>query len=213
VGETKGGSVPGPLAGLGVVAAAFLIGAVPWGYLVAKASRGIDLRSVGSGGTGATNVLRTLGFRASALVFGLDFLKGLLPVLVAKSLGFDPWWVAAAAVATVAGHCWSPFIGFKGGKGVATGAGAAVGLFPQVLIVLPVMALVVWATRYMSLGSLLAAGLASVLSLAFAATGRLAWPSALAVFAMAAVIAIRHEGNIRRLRNGTERRIGETVPV
>jgi glycerol-3-phosphate acyltransferase PlsY len=205
--------VPGPLAGVALVAGSFLAGAVPWGFLAGRASRGLDLRTIGSGGTGATNVLRTLGFRASALVFVLDFLKGLVPVLVAMSFGFGSWWVAAAAVATVVGHCWSPFIGFKGGKGVATGAGAAVGLLPQVLIALPVMAAVVWATRYMSLGSLLASGLATILSLAFAATGRLAWPSALAILAMSAIITVRHEGNIRRLRNGTERRIGETVPV
>jgi glycerol-3-phosphate acyltransferase PlsY len=205
--------VPGLLDGLGLVAGSFFAGSVPWGYLVGKASRGIDLRTVGSGGTGATNVLRTLGFKASALVFVLDFLKGVVPVLVAKSLGFEPWWVAAAAVATVAGHCWSPFIGFRGGKGVATGAGAAAGLFPQVLIVLPMMAAIVWATRYMSLGSLVAAGLASILGVGFAVSGNLDWPYALAILAMSVIIAIRHDGNIRRLLNGTERRIGETVPV
>jgi glycerol-3-phosphate acyltransferase PlsY len=205
--------VPDPLAGIVLVTGSYLAGAIPWGYLAGKVQRGIDLRAVGSGGTGATNVLRTLGIKASALVFGLDLLKGLLPVLIGTSLGFEPPWVAAAAVAAVVGHCWSPFIGFSGGKGVATGAGAAVGLFPQVLIALPVMAVVVWATRYMSLGSLVASGLAAIMSVAFAATGRLAWPAALAILAMAAIIAVRHDGNIRRLLNGTERRVGETVPV
>jgi glycerol-3-phosphate acyltransferase PlsY len=184
--------VPGPPAGLALVIASFLIGAVPWGYLFAKAGRGIDLRTVGSGGTG-------------------DILKGLVPVVVARSAGFDSPWVAAAAVAAVAGHCWSPFIGFKGGKGVATGAGAAVALFPQVLVIVPVMAVVVWATKYVSLGSLIAAALGALLAVAYAAAGRIEWTAAAAILVIAGIIAVRHEGNIRRLLSGNERRIGETI--
>jgi acyl phosphate:glycerol-3-phosphate acyltransferase len=203
--------VPGPLAGIALLIASFLIGAIPWGYVAGKASRGIDLRTVGSGGTGATNVLRTLGARASALVALLDILKGLLPVIVARAAGFDAAWVATAAVATVAGHCWSPFIGFKGGKGVATGAGATIGLFPQLLLVVPVMALVVWTTKYVSLGSLTAAALGALLAMAYAAAGMLDWASAAAILVISAIITIRHEGNIRRLLNGSERRIGETI--
>jgi len=192
---------------------AFFVGAIPWGYLAGKATRGIDLRNVGSGGTGATNVLRTLGAKASVVVAILDILKGLLPVVSARIAGFDTTWTAAVAVATVVGHCWSPFIGFKGGKGVATGAGAAVALFPQVLLVLPVMALIVRATRFVSLGSLVAAWLASILAVVFAATGQLDWPSALGILAISAIITLRHEGNIRRLLAGTERRFGESIPL
>jgi acyl phosphate:glycerol-3-phosphate acyltransferase len=203
--------VPGPLAGVALVIASFLIGAIPWGYVAGKASRGIDLRTVGSGGTGATNVLRTLGPLASALVALLDILKGLLPVIFARLAGFDATWVATAAVAAVAGHCWSPFIGFKGGKGVATGAGAAIALFPQTLLIVPVMAIVVWATKYVSLGSLTAAALGALLALAFAAAGRLEWSTAVAILAISGIIAIRHEGNIRRLLTGNERRIGDTI--
>lgn len=205
--------MPGPLAGIALAAASFLLGAIPWGYLAGKAAAGIDLRTVGSGGTGATNVLRTLGPRLSALVFVLDFVKGVVPVLAARTLGVAPEWAGAAAVAAVAGHCWSPFIAFKGGKGVATGAGAAIALAPPVLLVLPVMAAVVWATRYVSLGSLVAAGLAALLSAALAMTGRLAPSAAYAIAAIAAIIVIRHEGNIRRLLSGSERQIGETIPV
>jgi glycerol-3-phosphate acyltransferase PlsY len=205
--------VPGQLAGIAMVMASFLIGAIPWGYVAGKASRGIDLRTVGSGGTGATNVLRTLGARASALVALLDILKGLLPVILARAAGFDAAWVAAAAVATVAGHCWSPFIGFKGGKGVATGAGAAIALFPQLLLVVPVMGLVVWTTKYVSLGSLTAAALGVLLAVAYAITGMLDWASAIAILAISGIITIRHEGNIRRLLNGSERRIGETISL
>jgi acyl phosphate:glycerol-3-phosphate acyltransferase len=203
--------MPGPLAGVVLVVASFLIGAVPWGYLAGKASRGIDLRTVGSGGTGATNVLRTMGPRASAVVALLDILKGLLPVIFARSAGFDSAWVAAAAVATVVGHCWSPFIGFKGGKGVATGAGAAIALFPYVLVIMPVMAFVVWTTKYVSLGSLIAAGLGALLAVIYAAAGRLDWIFAIAIVAIGGIIAVRHESNIRRLMQGSERRIGETI--
>jgi acyl phosphate:glycerol-3-phosphate acyltransferase len=205
--------VPGPLAGIALLIASFLIGAIPWGYVAGKASRGIDLRTVGSGGTGATNVLRTLGGRASALVALLDILKGLLPVIVARAAGFDAVWVATAAVATVAGHCWSPFIGFKGGKGVATGAGAAIGLFPQIVLIVPVMGLVVWTTKYVSLGSLTAAALGALLAVAYAAAGMLDWASAVAILVISGIITIRHEGNIRRLLNGSERRIGETISL
>ena len=205
--------MPGPLAGIALVIGSFLLGAIPWGYLAGKAAAGIDLRAVGSGGTGATNVLRTLGPRLSALVFGLDFAKGAIPVLAAKWVGFAPQWIAAVAVAAVVGHCWSPFIGFKGGKGVATGAGAAIALVPPVLIALPVMAAVVWSTRFVSLGSLVAAALAAILSIVLAFTNRLDMSAALAIAAIAAIIYVRHEGNIRRLLSGTERRIGETVSV
>jgi glycerol-3-phosphate acyltransferase PlsY len=193
--------------------ASFLLGAIPWGFLAGKFAGGIDLRSIGSGGTGATNVLRTLGPRVSALVFVLDFLKGVVPVLLARSLDFAPMWVGAAAVATVAGHCWSPFIGFKGGKGVATGAGAAIALFPPVLVVLPALAAIVWATRYVSLGSLVATGLAALLAIGFALSGRLEPPAAAAIVSMSAIIWVRHQGNIRRLLVGTERRLGERVSL
>ena len=205
--------MPGPLAGIALLIASFLIGAIPWGYVAGKASRGIDLRTVGSGGTGATNVLRTLGGRASALVALLDILKGLLPVIVARAAGFDAAWVATAAVATVAGHCWSPFIGFKGGKGVATGAGAAIGLFPQIVLIVPVMGLVVWTTKYVSLGSLTAAALGALLAVAYAGAGMLDWAFAIAILVISGIITIRHEGNIRRLLNGSERRIGESISL
>ena len=203
--------MPGLLSGLALVVFAYLTGAVPWGYLAGRLTRDVDLRAVGSGGTGATNVLRTLGPKASAVVLTLDVLKGVTPVLLARAWGFDAVWVAASAVAAVAGHCWSPFIAFKGGKGVATGAGAAAALFPQVLLGLPVMALVVWSTRYVSLGSLAAAATAALLAVLFGASGGLAWPTVTALLAIAAIIALRHEGNIRRLMSGTERRIGETI--
>ncbi|MBA3450085.1 MAG: glycerol-3-phosphate 1-O-acyltransferase PlsY [Chloroflexia bacterium] len=202
--------MPGPLAGIAVTVSAFLIGAIPWGYVVARSTTGVDLREVGSGGTGATNVLRTLGFRASAIVFVLDVVKGVASVLLARALGLGTLWEAAAGVAVVAGHCWSPFIGFKGGKGVATGAGAATVLFPFVVAVLPLMAMIVWSTRYVSLGSLVSAAVATIAAVAFARVDALDWTSAVAIAVIFAIIVVRHESNIRRLMNGTERRLGDS---
>jgi glycerol-3-phosphate acyltransferase PlsY len=199
--------------GVILLAGAFCLGAIPWGYLIAKATRGIDLRQVGSGGTGATNVLRTLGKGPSIAVFILDFLKGVAAVVIAQGLGFGPWWVAGAGVAAVAGHCWSPFIAFKGGKGMATGAGAAAALFPPVLAIVPITVAIVWLSRYVSLGSLTSAILAVVLAVVATATGHLALASAIAIALIALIIVGRHGGNIQRLLRGTERRIGETVPA
>lgn len=199
----------GPL----LVLVGLLAGSIPFGYLAGRTLQGIDLRTVGSGGTGATNVLRTLGTKASATVLVLDFLKGLLPVLAARWLGLDPWWVGAVAVATVVGHCWSPFIGFKGGKGVATGGAAAIALFPPVLIVVPVVLLIIWQTRYVSLGSLIGAVLAVVLAVGFAAAGQLVWATAIAIALIAAIIIYRHRENIDRLRTGSERKLGQKVQL
>lgn len=197
----------GPL----LVLIGLVAGAIPFGYLAGRSLQGIDLRNVGSGGTGATNVLRTLGKKASAAVLILDFLKGLLPVLAARWLGLDAWWIAAVAFATVIGHCWSPFIGFKGGKGVATGGGASIALFPPVLLVIPVILLIIWRTRYVSLGSLLGAGLGVVLAAAFALAGHLPWAFVVAIAAIAAIIVFRHRENIERLHMGKERKLGQKV--
>lgn len=197
----------GPL----LVLIGLLAGSIPFGYLAGRRLQGIDLRNVGSGGTGATNVLRTLGKKASAAVLLLDFLKGLLPVVAARWVGVGDWWVAAVAVATVVGHCWSPFIGFKGGKGVATGGGAAIALFPPVLLVVPVILLIIWQTRYVSLGSLIGAGLAVVLAAAFAIAGALPWAFVVAIAVIAAIIVFRHRENIVRLRTGVERKLGQSA--
>ncbi|MBA2598848.1 MAG: glycerol-3-phosphate 1-O-acyltransferase PlsY [Chloroflexia bacterium] len=205
--------MPGPLAGLALVIGAFLIGAIPWGFIAGKATGGVDLRTVGSGSTGATNVLRTLGMKASALVLVLDFLKGLLVVVLMRVSGFGGGWEAVAGVAVVIGHCWSPFIGFRGGKGVATGAGAAMALFPPVMLAIPFVAAIVWTTKYVSLGSLVFAAMIAAGGIVAAATDRLSWPSAFALVAIAAIIGARHEENLRRLRNGTERRLGDAIPA
>lgn len=192
-----------------LIAVGYLSGSVPWGVLLGRRLGSVDLRRHGSGGTGATNALRVLGWRASAVVFLLDFGKGAVPVLVARQAGLDGEWVALVGVAAVVGHCWSPLLGFKGGKGMATGAGAAAGLFPWVLLVFPLMVVVVALTRYVSLASLVGSVAVSAVVVGLAASDRVAWSVPLAIVAMTAIIVFKHAGNIRRLLAGTERRLGE----
>ena len=192
-----------------LILGAFALGAVPWGVVLGKLFTGVDLRRHGSGSTGTTNALRVLGWRISVLVFVLDFLKGLLPVLVAQWMGANGWVTALAGVAATAGHCWSPFIRFRGGKGMATGGGAAVGMVPWLILTAVAMAVIVLLTRYVSLASIASAILVSLLLVFFGLRGWLSWQTVVAVVAMASIIVIQHRGNIRRLLNGTERRIGE----
>ena len=112
-----------------LIVGAFLIGAIPSGYIAARLARGIDIRRYGSGNVGASNVIQHVGARTGLLTGAFDCLiKGCLPVLVGGWLGLGAWTLSAAAFAAVAGHCWSPFIGFTGGRGVAAGIGAAAGL-------------------------------------------------------------------------------------
>jgi glycerol-3-phosphate acyltransferase PlsY len=193
--------------GLLLIAMAYLIGAVPWGVVLGKA-HGINVRDHGSGGTGATNTLRLLGWKIALTVFALDFGKGLLPVLIIRLFDSPTWVSAAVAVATVAGHCWSPFIGFKGGKGMATGGGAAVGLgWWLVLLLLPMIGIVAL-TRYVSLASLLATMIGSLMVLALAIWGDFPWSWAFAITLLSAIIMFHHRTNIGRLINGTERKFG-----
>jgi glycerol-3-phosphate acyltransferase PlsY len=208
--------VDGPLGAALLVAIGYLIGAVPVGLLVGRMVAGIDLRRHGSHRTGATNALRTLGTRWAVVVFALDVAKGLAAVLLTRALyqagpPVSPEWVAAAAgVAAVAGHNWSLFIGFTGGRGVATAAGGLAALAPLVLaIVVPVVTLVVWRTRFVSLGSLTAVALAVVLAAGFAATGSGSLAAVGYALAAGALVWIAHRDNIERLRAGTERRIGD----
>jgi glycerol-3-phosphate acyltransferase PlsY len=190
-----------PVLSLGL---AFALGSIPTGLWWAKA-RGIDLRRVGSGNLGANNTYRALGARAGLSVLAIDLLKGAIPVIATRAvLGETGGWAVASGVAAVLGHIVSPLAGFRGGKGVATGAGAMLALAPAAaLIAIGVFVVTVAITRYVSLGSILAAG---ALPLAVRATAAhvtgLDWAAA----AIAAVIIGRHWGNIGRLLAGTERR-------
>ena len=190
-----------------LIAGAYLLGAIPWGLVFGKL-KGIDVRRHGSGGTGATNTLRLLGWKMALGVFLLDFAKGLLPVLLARALDAPDWATATVAITAVVGHCWSPFIGFTGGKGMATGGGAAVGLaWWLVLLLLPIIAIVAL-TRYVSLASLFAAVVGPTIMVVLAARGDFPWGWALGITGIAGIIVYQHRTNIARLRNGTERKFG-----
>ena len=201
----------GAATGFVLVAVAYLVGAIPWGVVLGRLFQHTDLRDYGSGGTGATNALRVLGWRISVAVLILDFLKGFLPVLLARRLGLDGWWVAAVAVAAVAGHCWSPYIRFRGGKGMATGAGAAAALYPPVLLAVVLVVAIVAITRYVSLASLTASVVVSLVLIGMSAAGLVAWSVAAAVVAITAIIVYKHQSNIERLLAGSERKFGERV--
>jgi len=191
-------------AALGLLVA-YLVGAVPVGFLVARAFGVGDIRRHGSGNIGATNVLRAAGRVAALLTLAGDAAKGALAVGAGGALLGGPAGAAAAAVAAVLGNCWSVFLGFRGGKGVATGLGALLALVPAA--VAPAAAVwlgVVLASRYVSLGSLAAAACAP------AAAALLGYPapSVVAAAAAGAIVIARHHENIRRLVHGTERRLG-----
>lgn len=193
------------LTALGLLAA-YLIGAIPVGFLVARAAGGADIRRTGSGNIGATNVLRTLGTGPALLTLAGDIVKGYLAVRAAGSIGSETWAAAGGAVAAIAGNCWPVFLAFRGGKGVATGLGAFLALIPWAVAPAAVLWLAVTATsRYVSLASMLAC-----LSLPAGAL-LLGYPRAAVVAAAVAALIIvwRHRENIARLVSGTERRLGE----
>ncbi|HWW75194.1 MAG TPA: glycerol-3-phosphate 1-O-acyltransferase PlsY [Pyrinomonadaceae bacterium] len=198
-----------------VVALAYLLGSIPFGYLLVRLSGGGDVRETGSGGTGATNVTRRAGKGVGVLTLLLDALKGVAAVLVARSLlGARPgadWWVCAAAVAAVLGHVFPVWLGFRGGKGVATGLGVFLVLAPiATLCALVVFVLVVWLWRYVSLGSIAAAAVLPVAVWSLGALGvsdRSPAPVLFVALAGAALIIFMHRANIGRLVAGTESKL------
>lgn len=181
---------------------AYVLGAIPFGVLAAKARR-VNLSAVGSGSTGATNVHRALGWRWSLPVFLLDVAKGLVPALAARGILVEDAtaWSLAMGLCAVLGHCSSPFLGFKGGKGVATGLGAILGSTPPVALgALAVFVLAMVATQIVSLSSL--AATASLLAFDYIFISP--WQVATGHGLLAAVVWYRHKGNIKRLREGKE---------
>ncbi len=192
----------------------YLLGSIPTGIIVARVYRNVDLTAYGSGRTGATNVLRTLGSGAAAIAFAGDFLKGLLAVLFVRLVisGDNSWVELIAGIASVLGHSYSGFIGFKGGRGVVTGFGATAAATPLapilMLIAFAIGAVLVAVTRYVSLGSVVGAALAGLLMCWLAVnTGDPAW--AVWGVLMSGFIIVSHKDNIERLLAGTERKLGE----
>ncbi len=207
------------------VAAAFALayasGSIPAAYLAGRAVKGIDLRTVGSGNLGATNVYRTLGARVAVIVFLVDVLKGALPaallpamVLPPEAMGTDRalWWALAFGVAAIAGHAKPVFLLWRGGgKGVATAAGVFAALAPvPFVLALAAFALVLWRTGYVSAGSLTGA---VVLPVALVVSRGLSSPVTIVSVLVCVFVFWSHRANMTRLRHGTEHRFGRTRPT
>jgi glycerol-3-phosphate acyltransferase PlsY len=225
-----------------LIVTAYLLGSLPFGYLIGRA-KGIDIRQHGSKNVGATNVGRALGRHWGVTCFVLDSLKGAVPVLAAGwyhdllgastgSIGAGRMWLwLAVAAAAVIGHLYPLFLGFKGGKGVATAFGAAVAMYPvfsgPALAALAVWGIILLTTRYMSLASIVAAvsfPLWSLLLLppwtreawrweSLLATWRAGAPALIVAASLAAAVVIRHRSNIARLLAGNEMKVGARPPV
>jgi glycerol-3-phosphate acyltransferase PlsY len=193
--------------GLAILAVliAYLLGSIPFGYLIVKMKSGRDVREVGSRSIGATNVMRAAGRAGGILTFLLDVGKGFVAVLIAQKLFPDNEWVIAfAAMAAILGHVFPVFLKFKGGKGVATGVGVFLAIFPQaVAAVLVIFVIVVWLSRYISLGSIIATGAFPVVAY-FMGQHVLSAPVLIATGLGAILIVAKHHENIRRLLRGTE---------
>jgi glycerol-3-phosphate acyltransferase PlsY len=187
------------------IIAAYLIGSIPFALILARRWGASDLRLVGSGNLGAANVMRASGVTAGVLVAALDMAKGAASVWLAERLGSGPGLPAAAGFAAIVGHIYPVWLRFRGGKGVATACGVFSVLTPLALPpALAIFAAVVWLTKYVSLGSVVASlalpPLAYALGSPASAVG--------AALAAATIIVFRHRSNVARLRTGTERRIG-----
>jgi glycerol-3-phosphate acyltransferase PlsY len=197
---------------VGAIVLAYLVGSVPFALLVAR-RRGIDLRVAGSGNVGAANVLRTAGAGAAVAAMTLDALKGAAAVLVAQRLTSGAATPVAAGIAAMVGHVYPVWLRFHGGKGVATAVGVFVILTPLALAAASALfVVVVWLTRYISLGSVVAALVLPVLSVGTGSSVVVTIGSTLA----AAIVVHRHRANLVRIVAGTERRVGQRfaeVPV
>jgi len=192
----------GPVTAVALVVA-YLLGSIPFSYLVAR-RKGIDVRTVGSGNVGATNVMRSAGRAAGLTAFALDFLKGSLATWLALGMA-GPTAAAAAAVIAVIGHMYPVWLSFKGGKGVATGAGAFLPILPVAAVSgLVTFAVVARLTRYASVGSIVGTTALPVVAFLMRAPGA----SCAAATVAAALIVWKHRENVRRIAAGTERRLG-----
>lgn len=194
---------------VGVLLISYLVGAIPFGLLVARA-RGVDIRKVGSCNIGATNVFRSVGKKWGILTFVLDMLKGALPTLVLPALAAgegapSPGLRLACGLVAVCGHNWPVYLRFKGGKGVATTTGVLLGVSPAAMLIgLAAWALVFLTTRYVSVASMAAA---VVVTAAAWWLHLQPWPLVPAVLSvLGAFVLWRHRANVQRLRSGTEHR-------
>lgn len=184
---------------------AYLIGSIPTAYVVGRYIYKIDIRRRGSGNVGATNALRTMGTVPGAVVLIVDIFKGIVAVWIGLAAGGQEF-AALSALAAIAGHNWSVFLNFKGGRGVATAAGAALAMAPGVLLWgVVIWVTVIFLTRFVSLGSIVAAVAVPVMMFAFSKP----WPYVVFSIVGATIIIYRHKVNIKRLLAGVEPKIGE----
>lgn len=187
-----------------VVLLAYLAGSIPNAVIIGKAWKGIDVREHGSGNVGATNVFRTLGAGPGLLVLGLDALKGSLGVYFGLIWIGQGWGAVLGGMMAIVGHNWPVWLKFKGGRGVASGLGVIATIVPKItLIILVVFALIVYVTRYVSLGSIVCAALVPLLMVFF----KEPLPYQILGFVAGLFIIIRHWPNLRRLWKGTELKI------
>lgn len=190
---------------------AYLIGSIPFGYLIVRTKGGGDVRQTGSGGTGATNVSRRAGKTAGVLTLLLDAAKGATAVLIAQNVSGSDWVKAAAAIAVIVGHIFPVWLRFRGGKGVATGVGVFLILAPIAMLCAGVVFVsIVFFTRYVSLGSITAAALIPLfvwLQNVFVEPVADPRPLLTAAITGAVLIVFAHRGNIGRLARGTESQI------
>jgi glycerol-3-phosphate acyltransferase PlsY len=195
------------LSAAAAILGAYLLGAIPFGLFIAKALAGIDVRTVGSGNIGATNVLRAAGAKAAVLTLLADSLKGALPVLLAGIFIPEPWVPALTGMAAIAGHNYPVYLRFRGGKGVATSLGVVLASAPWIgllCLITWLAAALLW--RYSSLSALVA--FAAYPLITFAVRSSDAPQGALSLFVFG-MMYYRHRENIRRLLAGTEPRIGQ----
>lgn len=190
-----------------VLIGSYLLGTIPFGLVIVRAWRGVDIREYGSGNIGATNVLRVAGLAPAAVVFAADMAKGLVPVVITKGLlPGAPWMAVASGMLAILGHSLSVFLRFRGGKGAATGLGVIIGLDARVAgIAFAIWLLVVGVSKYVSLASIIAT--ASVPTLMWI----LHLPVEYQTFSLlaACLVVVRHRSNIARLAKGKEPRLGE----
>lgn len=204
---------------IGIVILGYLIGAIPFGVIVGRLTRGIDVREYGSGSMGMTNVSRTVGARAGASVLIADVAKGVAAVALAwlifdSSSATFAWGQVAGGCAAVIGHNWPVYIGFRGGRGVTTGFGALLVIsWPVGLISLAIFLTVVSLFRYVSLGSVLAALTMLVVVIPFVALDVEPFASLVYALIIAPVVIFRHRGNIQRLLTGTESKISRRASL
>ena len=186
-----------------LVVVSYLLGSIPFSYIVPKLTSKIDIRSVGSGNTGTTNVVRTLGLKIGVIAFLGDFLKGLIPALIGISLLGHMGGLIGGGVA-VLGHCYSVWLSFKGGKGIATSAGVIVALFPIIAVILVIWQFfIIFATKFMSLASITSAVLFPVLVIAFGFETK----TIIFSIALGAFVIYRHRSNLQRLLKGEEKKL------